>query len=53
MTTTVSPTEYQRSTNIVSPAMMSMRTRWDATPATTRTSETPAIAAKRSTPPAS
>ncbi len=52
-TTTVSPTENQRSVNIVTPAMMSMRIRWAAKPATMMAKDAPAIAVSRSTPPVS
>jgi hypothetical protein len=49
----VSPTEYQRSMNITSPAMMSMRTRWIAKPARMSRNDAPARAVSRSTPPIS
>ena len=52
-TTTVSPTENQRSTNIVSPARMSTRIRWAAKAATMMRNDAPAIAVRRSTPPIS
>ncbi len=52
-TTTVSPTENQRSTNIIRPARMSMRILWAAKAPTMIRNEAPAIAVSRSTPPIS
>ena len=49
----VSPTEYQRSMNITSPAMMSISTRWIAKPTRMSRNEAPASAVRRSTPPIS
>jgi hypothetical protein len=49
----VSPTENQRSTNMVIPASKSIRSRCAAKPATTRANDAPAMAVSRSTPPVS
>ena len=49
----VSPTAYQRSTNIIVPAITSISTRWIAKPARMITNEAPASVVSLSRPPVS